>query len=222
MNTRVASAVLAAAVLSGAAAIAQTSDQSRDVETDEPITVAGCLQRESDYRRQNDSGKGGVLGTGIGRSNEYVLVDSAGECGTTLAPGAAAYELTGDGEKNLAQFVGQRVEISGMLKAADLTADGRAEGGLDPLGQDLQLREVEVTSFRNAAALLAEADDAAGSDVETQAVGTSGVQDDGIAASDEDLPRTASPLALAGLLGLLSAGGGIGVRAIRRRFLSLR
>lgn len=220
MNTRVASAALAAAVLSGAAAIAQTSGQARDVETDEAITVVGCLQRESDYRKQNDSGKGGILGTGMGRGNEYVLVDSAGECGT-LAPGAAAYELTGNAEKDLSQFVGRRVEITGMLKAADLTVDGRAQGGVDPLGQDLQLREVEVTSFRDGA-LLAQADDSDRSEVGGQAVGTSGLQDDAAIEAGDELPRTASPLALAGLLGLLSAGGGIGVRAIRRRLLSLR
>ena len=49
-------------------------------------------------------------------------------------------------------------------------------------------------------------------------VGTSGEQE----AVDASLPRTASPLALAGLLGLLSAGGGLSVRAFRRRLASLR
>jgi hypothetical protein len=222
MNTRVAYAILATAVLTGAAAVAQTSDQSaRDVETDEPITVAGCLQRESDYRRQNDSGKGGILGTGAGRGNEYILVDSAGQCGT-LAPGAAAYELTGSSEKDLAQFVGRRVEITGVLKAADLTADGRAEGGLDPLGQELHLREVEVTSFRDAA-MLVQAGDAASPNADADAVGTAGAQTVARAdTGDNDLPRTASPLALAGILGLLSAGGGLGFRAVRRRLSSLR
>lgn len=222
MSIRVLHAVAAAAVLSGAAAVAQTNDQSsREIEADEtPITVVGCLQRESDYRRQNDSGKGGLLGTGLGRGNEYVLVDSAGDCSMPLNPGAAAYELTGDGEPDLEALVGRRVEISGMLKEADLTADGRAEGGFDPIGQDLRLREVNVSSFREVPMLFAQGGiDVA--DTEPQPVGTSGFRDDA-AADEEPLPRTASPLAIAGLIGLLSAGGGIGVRAVRRRLVSLR
>jgi hypothetical protein len=179
------------------------------------------VQRESDYRKMNDAGRGGVLGTGLGRGNEYVLVDSAGDCGT-LAAGAAAYELTGEGEKELAPFVGKRVEITGTLKGGDLTVDGRAEGGFDPIGQDLQLREVEVASFREpgiheAGLTLARAADGR-LDPEAVPVGTSGEQE----AVDASLPRTASPLALAGLLGLLSAGSGLAARALRQRLSSLR
>jgi hypothetical protein len=47
------------------------------------------------------------------------------------------------------------------------------------------------------------------------AVGTSGAQAEGQFAGNE-LPRTASPLALTGLIGLLSLVGGVGVRAMRR------
>jgi len=45
---------------------------------------------------------------------------------------------------------------------------------------------------------------------EPQAVGTSG-------ARDEELPRTASPLPLSGLIGLFSLGGALAVRSLRRR-----
>ena len=221
MSIHVLYAVAAAGALTGAAAIAQTSDQARGTEVeDSPITVVGCLQEESTYRRANDSGKGGVLGTGAGRGNEYVLVDSAGDCGT-IAAGATAYELTGEGERDLEDFIGRRVEITGILKGGDITVDGRAEGGFDPIGQDLRLREVNVTSFREAGAQLAQGEVAGsggGVDVEPVPVGTSGEQE----AVDQSLPRTASPLALVGLLGLLSAGGGLSVRALRRRMLSAR
>ena len=214
MSTRLIFGVVASAVLTGAAALGQTNDQtSREIEAeDTPITVVGCVQRESDYRRQNDTGQGGVLGTGIGMKNEYVLVDSAGDC-ATLAPGAAAYELTGKGEPELEAFVGHRVEISGILKGGDLTVDGRAEGGLDPLGRDLHLREVNMTSFRETGSVAAQAANGR-PDVEALPVGTSGEQD-----AVDALPRTASPLALTGLLGLLSVGGSVGLRAFRRRRL---
>jgi hypothetical protein len=54
------------------------------------------------------------------------------------------------------------------------------------------------------------------------AVGTSGAAAQTPAAQAEgqfagnELPRTASPLALTGLIGLLSLVGGVGVRAMRR------
>jgi hypothetical protein len=211
MSTRIVYALVTSAVLTGAAALAQ------EIEADDsPITVVGCVQHESDYRKMNDAGRGGVLGTGLGRGNEYVLVDSAGDCGT-LAAGAAAYELTGDGEKELAEFLGRRVEITGTLKGGDLTVDGRAEGGFDPIGQDLRLREVEVASIRESDGTLAQAADGR-PDADLIPVGTSGEQD----AVDESLPRTASPLAIMGVLGLLSAGGGFASRAVRRRIAALR
>ena len=50
-------------------------------------------------------------------------------------------------------------------------------------------------------------------------VGTSGAQAEGTVAQNntaDELPRTASPLALSGLLGLLSLAGAAGVRAMRR------
>ena len=50
---------------------------------------------------------------------------------------------------------------------------------------------------------------------DNRAVGTSGVLDDQAAAPADELPRTASPLALSGLLGLLSLAGAIGVRSFR-------
>src|SRR5688572_33475804 len=63
-----------------------------------PISVAGCIQRETEYRRQNNSGKGGFLGFGGGLGDEYVLVNASrgadgafGDC--TTATGGEAYEL---------------------------------------------------------------------------------------------------------------------------------
>src|SRR5918993_5104967 len=93
----------------------------------QPVTVTGCVQKESDYRRAQDAGRGGVAGTGIGAANEFVLTDvttsspspeprpaeeppsPTGTSGAKLP----AYELTGPNEGQVARHVGRRVEISG-------------------------------------------------------------------------------------------------------------
>jgi hypothetical protein len=89
----------------------------------------------------------------------------------------------------------------------------RAEGGVDPLGQDLKLREVNVTSFKEAGAVLAQGR----SDLDSGSVpvGTTGEQE-----AVDALPRTASPLTLIGLMGLLSTAAAFGVREFRLRMFS--
>jgi hypothetical protein len=133
------------------------------------VTVTGCVQREADYRKARDAGRGGVANTGVGAGNEFILAEAsmpgAGATATRGADapapaattgGTAAYELTGTNEGKAEQFIGKRVEISGMLKAAE-TAGGRPTGGptagkppegIDVAGRDLQLRELEVSSIR--------------------------------------------------------------------------
>jgi hypothetical protein len=189
-----------------------------------PVTLTGCLQREADYRRQNQSGKGGPAGTGAGLGNEFVLVNvasSADDVDCTVAT-VEAYELTGSQERQLEPFVGKVVQISGMLKDAtiDTAAFGQPPtGGFDPLGQDLRLREVEIASFAEPAAAPATvaraeppAQDAIPEQRQPAPIGTTGQAVD----SGEQLPATASPLPLAGLLGLLSLGGAAGIRALGR------
>lgn len=150
------------------------------------IMVAGCVQRETDYRRAHSKGKGGAVGTGVGADNEYVLVaasivPAAGAAtpttpqeatGTTGAAGTDAYEMTGPNESQLAQYVGKRVEITGKVKSVQAgsgigvsagvsggttgtgtatgTATGsvRTGGGVDITGQDLKLKELEISSVR--------------------------------------------------------------------------
>jgi hypothetical protein len=168
-----------------AAASAQTAGQAQasavpaapaaQVEQpDQPITVTGCVVREADYRRAHDAGKGGVVGSGIGVGNEFVLTQAStaatgAAVGTTGASGRtptgttgtaamAVYELTGPNEARAEQFVGRRVEISGTLKKADVGAAGPTGGatagkppsGIDLTSRDLKLRELEVTTVREA------------------------------------------------------------------------
>jgi hypothetical protein len=152
----------------------QTQPSTRS-SADEQITVTGCIQREADYRRAHDAGKGGAVGTGVGVGNEFVLTNASastttpgappaepssptGTAGTTAA-GSMAYELTGTNEGQASQFVGRRVEISGRLKPAETSAGGKPTGGatageppkgVDVTSKDLTLRELEVTSVREA------------------------------------------------------------------------
>jgi hypothetical protein len=103
-----------------------------------------------------------------------------------------------------------------MLKEADTAtpsttgAASNPSGGFDPLGQDLKLFEVEVASFQAVAAPAQTS--AQPAEPQAEPVGTAGAQ-----ARADQLPRTASPLPIAGLLALFSLGGAFGIRALRRR-----
>lgn len=218
----------AAAVLFSTIASAQSSAQTptqaagQSIDDDDtPIALIGCVQREADYRRTHDLGRGGVGATGLGRDNEYVLInaskmDAAGAVSPanvvcSFQGSAEAYELTGNRERELEPFVGRVVQISGMLKEADtkpVGTSGNVEptGGIDPLDQDLRLFEVNVTSFQEPTTAAAQAPGTQPAP-EQPAATTTGV---------EELPRTASPLPIAGLLGLLSLGGAFGLRMLRR------
>ncbi len=237
MSIRAVCGATAASVLTlGMVAFAQTNQPSQtsaqaNRQSESPITLVGCIQREVDYRRAHDSGRGGVAATGAGLGNEFVLVNAspggtssaanaATDCST--ASGGEAYELTGSRERDLERFVGRRVELNGMLKRAGTAvgtsgATARPSGGFDPLGQDLRLHEVNVTSFREVAATPeagtpaqeVRSEPAAPVQRQREAAGTVSPQ--------IELPRTASPLPLAGLAGLLALGGAAGIRSYRRR-----
>jgi hypothetical protein len=127
------------------------------------VTVVGCVQREEDYRKANNLGRGGAAGSGVGAGNEFVLANAmmsggAAPTGTAGATSNTAYEVTGPNEGELAKHVGSRVEITGMLKAAETGAAGPTGGptagapprGVDVASQDLKLRELEVTSVKTA------------------------------------------------------------------------
>jgi hypothetical protein len=148
-----------AVVLAAAPLVAAPPDSAQTATGktgDQQITITGCVQRESDYRRAADKGRGGVAGTGVGADNEYVLT-SVSAADAKKAGGESAFELTGANEKLAAPHVGHRVEISGILKAAEVSGSGTPTGGVsagkpprgvDVLSKDLQLREIEVTTVK--------------------------------------------------------------------------
>ena len=62
---------MAAFGLTNQQAPAQTSTQITE-QRETPIALVGCLQRESDYRREHSLGRGGALGAGAGAADEFV------------------------------------------------------------------------------------------------------------------------------------------------------
>jgi hypothetical protein len=177
MKSRTAAHLCVAGVLAwGAAAAAQGSSPSQagasapatqagaSAAADQ-ATITGCVVSESDYRKAHDEGKGGVVGTGVGAGNEFILTDASagramgGATGTSGTSSGTAYELSGSGEGQLSRFVGKRVELTGKFKAGETSAAGRPTGGptagappsgVDVGGKDLKLREFEVASAREA------------------------------------------------------------------------
>ena len=171
MKSRTAAHLCVAGVLAwGAAAAAQGSSASQAGASPsaaaDKTTITGCVVSESDYRKAHDEGKGGVVGTGVGAGNEFILTDAStgrapagGATGTSGTSSAAAYELSGPGEGQLSRYVGKRVELTGAFKPGETTAAGRPTGGptagappngVDVGGKDLKLREFEVASAREA------------------------------------------------------------------------
>jgi hypothetical protein len=66
----------ASAQAQSTAGAAASASQERTA-PEQQVTVTGCIQRETDYRRARDAGRGGVAGTGVGAGNEFVLVNAS-------------------------------------------------------------------------------------------------------------------------------------------------
>jgi hypothetical protein len=155
-------ALIGSALLSYAA-VAFASDK------DTPVTLVGCIMKESDYRAAHDLGSGGFLNTGAGSSNEYILTDAVpgpvnhltpaeADCSTKV--GGKTFELKGGAERkrNLEVFVGRRIEVSGRMKpiqtsvevgtSGEVIATTPTGGPVNPRNRDLRLFEVKMDSFR--------------------------------------------------------------------------
>ena len=104
------------------------------------LTFYGCIERESDYRAAQNKRRGGVVGTGVGVSNEFILTRATSRRATGPSESSSqpdsTYELTGPAEGEAAAFIGKRVEVSGQFQASD--------------NSDLALRRFNVLSVRPA------------------------------------------------------------------------
>jgi len=154
MKSRTAAHLCVAGLLAsgvGASAQATTASQNSASAAGD-IKVTGCVVSESDYRKAHDEGKGGVVGTGVGAGNEFVLMDASTDTerpsaspattGTSGTATGTAYELTGTGEGQLGRYVGHRVELTGKFK------DGTGGPGVNLGGKDMKLRSFDVMSSR--------------------------------------------------------------------------
>lgn len=164
--TRITGAIVAAAFTAlGITTQAQAPKApSPDAKTKAPaadVVITGCVQTETAYREARNKARGGVMGTGIGEKDEFVLIkaspsrspsEAVGTSGTNAPAGTMSYELSGKAEKDVAPFVNQRVEIRGMLKAEEIGRSGPTGGPTAALylpGEDLKLREIDVASVRS-------------------------------------------------------------------------
>ena len=88
------------------------------------VTLVGCVELERDYRARKESGRGGVLGSGVGVGNEFVLTSAkspAGRRGQAAGPSGAAgtdFSITGKLEKDFLRYVGRQVEVIGVIENA--------------------------------------------------------------------------------------------------------
>jgi hypothetical protein len=103
-----------------------------------PVTLVGCVEFEQDYRKRMAAGRGGVLGTGVGATDEFVLTNArpasaevgtsgrAGRGRSTANPGAGGgvYSLTGSQEQNLKRDVGRQVQVIGVIENAGKPSTG--------------------------------------------------------------------------------------------------
>jgi hypothetical protein len=135
-------AVVAAVALVDAQTVAQRQGQpasAAGVQQNE-ITVVGCVEFEQDYRKRMAAGRGGVLGSGVGAADEFVLTnvrppqDAVGTSGRGAnagprrtdapGPGGAVYTLTGPQEQTLKRDVGRQVEVVGVIENAGKPSTG--------------------------------------------------------------------------------------------------
>lgn len=108
MKRVVSSSCIAAMLTFGVVAYAQTTGQNPTgqagsptmtsdrqtsgdrTQTQQQMTLVGCIQREAEYRQAAGSGRGGTMGTGMGVGNEFVLVNaSPGSASQTSMSGSA-------------------------------------------------------------------------------------------------------------------------------------
>ena len=187
--------VLAGGLIAAAPAYAQNVDL---IPRDESavITVSGCLLHD---------GKRFILGNP--RLGTVANVPN-GACDAAIDANSLELEDANDHGINNG-LVGNWVEINGRLEK---------EESSDPSN----LREMKVRSFRvipvvppqRAEAIPAPVFEAPAPAPAPVPVPTTGVAPTAI---EEPLPRTASPLAMIGLLGLLSVAGSVGLRYYRSR-----
>ena len=165
---------------------------------------------------------------------------TAAQASCSNVSGGQTFELKGSAERkrNLEPFVGQRIEVSGRMKhittdvavgtSGEVMATKPTGGPVNPRKRDLRLFEMKMDSFREIpivqpVVLFVEpeaAPVAPGPNRHRHPLRNRSISPAPAApytAPPVALPKTASPMELMGLLGLLSMGGAFGLRTWRLR-----
>jgi hypothetical protein len=165
------------------------------------VTVAGCLMRGDQIS--------GAAGQKFVLANLHTGIDSVAEETCTADPNATAVRLDQPGTNRLADaMLGRWVEIQGRLEKEESTS-GRHLRELDVASARLLPVVIPVRAAAPAPAPEPPAFQAAAPEVivfEPAPVATSG-----------QLPKTASPVPLMGLLGLFACAGGFVLRSFRKQ-----
>jgi hypothetical protein len=97
--------------------------QSPKAQATKKVTLVGCVEMEKDYRARKSEGKGGVLGTGVGKAGDYILT------GVSAAPGAkdpaevsGDVRLSGKIDSTFEREVGRQVEVVGTVEEKKQTS----------------------------------------------------------------------------------------------------
>lgn len=119
-------APIALALIASTGVVAQKSDQKAH-EKEVIVSIAGCVELESDFRKRTGDKRGGTLTTGAGTGNEFVLTyaksvptqgtktDKTYE--TTGKTGLEeVYVVTGNSEDALKREIGRQVEVTGYVE----------------------------------------------------------------------------------------------------------
>jgi hypothetical protein len=112
----------------GAGAQEKTIEAIKANERNVVVNIVGCVEREADYRKQINQGKGGPLNSGVGQGDEYILrfaksvpngVVSKKTLASTGTTGSEdIYSVTGKSEDELKLEVGRQVEVTGYVEVA--------------------------------------------------------------------------------------------------------
>lgn len=103
----------------------QTDQKAREKQV--IVSITGCVELESDFRKRTGDRRGGTLSSGAGTGNEFVLtyaksVPTKGILtGETYAPVGPTgleevYAVTGNSEDALKREIGRQVEITGYVE----------------------------------------------------------------------------------------------------------
>jgi hypothetical protein len=88
------------------------------------VNVVGCVELEKDYRARMAKDKGGVLGTGVGVGNEFILTGvTTAPAAKSAAPVSGDYKLTGKLEPGFVRQVGRQVEGVGTIDAKSASSE---------------------------------------------------------------------------------------------------